>query len=155
MAFCTNCGAPLSPESQFCSSCGAKVAQHAPCAGTSAPAASPEEQDIQNNRAMGILSYIGLLVLVPIFAAKNSPFARFHANQGLVLLIVETAAYVTSVIFAALLGVISRMTSAIIGCILYIGIAVFAVIFIVKGIVSASKGRKDPIPIIGGITILK
>ena len=51
--------------------------------------------DIQNNKAMGILSYIGLLVLIPIFAAKDSKFARFHANQGLVLVIAQ--AIVTTV----------------------------------------------------------
>ena len=47
-----------------------------------------EQEDIQNNKTMAILAYIGILVLIPIFAAKESKFARFHANQGLVLLII-------------------------------------------------------------------
>ena len=44
-----------------------------------------DNQDIQNNKIMAILSYFGILVLVPILAAKESKFARFHANQGLIL----------------------------------------------------------------------
>ena len=43
-----------------------------------------ESQDIQDNKVMNILAYIGILVLVPIFAAKNSKVARFSSNQGLI-----------------------------------------------------------------------
>ena len=50
-----------------------------------------EQEDIQNNKVMSILAYIGPLVLVTIFAAKDSKSARFNANQGLVLLILEAA----------------------------------------------------------------
>ena len=60
--------------------------------------------DIQNNKTMGILSYIGLLVLVPIFAAKNSKFARFHANQGLVLVIAQAIVTTVLSILAAILA---------------------------------------------------
>ena len=48
-----------------------------------------DPNDVSSNRAMGILAYIGVLVLVPLFAAKDSPFARFHCNQGIVLAITE------------------------------------------------------------------
>lgn len=41
-----------------------------------------DPRDIQNNKVMAILAYFGILVLIPIFAAKESKFARFHANQG-------------------------------------------------------------------------
>lgn len=43
--------------------------------------------DIEQNKVMALLSYLGILVLVPLLAAKELRFARFHANQGLVLLI--------------------------------------------------------------------
>ena len=35
---------------------------------------------------MAILAYFGILVLIPILAAKDSKFARFHANQGLLFM---------------------------------------------------------------------
>ena len=46
-----------------------------------------DPQDIELNNRLSLLSYLGILVLVPIFLVKRSRFARFHANQGLVLLI--------------------------------------------------------------------
>ena len=109
--------------------------------------------DIQNNKTMGILSYIGLLVLVPIFAAKDSKFARFHANQGLVLVIAQ--AIVTTVL---------SITAAILGMIPYIGWLlallirlIIPVVYIpsIIGIINAAKGQAKELPIIGGIRILK
>jgi hypothetical protein len=41
-----------------------------------------DPQDAQDNKIMAILAYLGLLFLVPFLAAKESPFARFHTNQG-------------------------------------------------------------------------
>lgn len=41
-----------------------------------------DPQDVQANKVMAILAYFGLLVFVPLFAAKESRFARFHTNQG-------------------------------------------------------------------------
>jgi hypothetical protein len=53
--------------------------------------AAPEEisPDAANNKGMAVLSYLGALVLIPLFARKDSPFARFHINQGLVLMFAE------------------------------------------------------------------
>lgn len=104
---------------------------------------------------MGILAYIGILVLVPIFAAKNSGFARFHANQGLVLLILEAATGILMAILMTIMTASFNLTGiTIIGLItwlLYIPIVIFAVL----GIVAAAKGDKKPLPIIGNIRILK
>jgi len=47
--------------------------------------------DHRENRAlMGILSYIGILVLIPLLsgAGKKDSFVRFHIKQGLVLLVI-------------------------------------------------------------------
>ena len=109
--------------------------------------------DIQNNKTMGILSYIGLLVLVPIFAAKDSKFARFHANQGLVLVIAQ-----------AIITTVLSITAVILGLIPYVGwfLALIVrllipVVYIpsIIGIINAAKGQAKELPIIGGIRILK
>lgn len=52
------------------------------------------EQRISGERCrtkqlMAVLSYFSLLVLLPILCAKDSKYARFHANQGLMLLLVS------------------------------------------------------------------
>ena len=45
-----------------------------------------EKEDVQRNKVMGVLSYIGILVLVPLLAGnKSSPYLRHHLNQGIVL----------------------------------------------------------------------
>ena len=67
-----------------------------------------EAEDIEKNKVMAILAYIGILVLIPIFAAKDSKFAKFHANQGLLLFIIETALGIVNAILGKIpvLGVI-------------------------------------------------
>lgn len=165
MPYCSNCGAQTDRQSRFCSACGAEIPKGA---GEETKTEASEQKkafvaedydearDAENNRAVGILSYlIGLLVLIPAFVSKNSPFTKFHANQGLVMIIMLTAAYIATAIFTAIIAIISPVAAMVLGIILYIGVAVFAIIFVVKGIISAAKGRKDPLPIIGGIKILK
>lgn len=108
-----------------------------------------DAQDIEQNRAMGILAYISWLVLVPIFAAKDSQFARFHANQGLALAICEAGI----VIICGALGLIpfTRWIFSIIEYLVCTGCGVLAVF----GIVFAAQGKCKELPIIGGIKILK
>ena len=109
-----------------------------------------EKEDAQQNKVMGILAYIGILVLVPIFAAKDSKFARFHANQGLVLAIFEVASYL---IFSVILSMIPKIgwLFGVIGWIISVGLLVLAVL----GIVAAARGQAKELPIVGQIKILK
>ncbi len=53
-----------------------------------------DPNDINQNKIMAILAYFGILVVIPILAAKESKFARFHANQGLVLFIASVAYWI-------------------------------------------------------------
>jgi uncharacterized membrane protein len=43
----------------------------------------------QKNTLMGVLSYLGPLVIVSFIVAKDDPFVKFHIRQGLVLLVIE------------------------------------------------------------------
>lgn len=108
-----------------------------------------DQQDIQNNKAMGILAYISWLVLIPLLAAKDSKFARFHCNQGLVLAIAEIAVWV---VFGILSGfpLIGRIFGIIEGL-----ISLVCLIFAVLGIINAANGKAKELPIIGSIKILK
>ncbi len=105
--------------------------------------------DIQQNKVMGILAYISWLVLVPIFGAKNSKFARFHANQGLVLAIAEIICWVV-------LGILTNIPY--IGWIFAIIESLFSLVcvaFAVIGIVNAANGKAKELPIVGKFKILK
>lgn len=46
---------------------------------------------------MASLSYLGILVLIPLFAgASKNAFVKFHAKQGLVILVIEILAIIAA-----------------------------------------------------------
>ncbi len=149
MAFCSNCGAQITDGVQYCPSCGTQVGNPAP------PNTTPvNANDAENNKAMGILAYLGILVIVPILAAKESQFARFHANQGLVLCLGAIAYAVAISILIPILIAISWRLGLLFSNILWIGSLFFGVLAIM-GIINAATGKMKELPIIGKFTILK
>lgn len=46
-----------------------------------------DPKDIEQNKAIACLSYLGILFLIPMLAKKDSQFAQQHAKQGLVMFI--------------------------------------------------------------------
>jgi uncharacterized membrane protein len=119
--------------------------------------------DATANKVYGILAYLGILVLVSIFAApKESRYAKFHANQGLVLAIVEIGGIIVITILQAILTAIFVAVNpwsiapitiifALISSVFGIGCLVFAIL----GIVNAANNQLKPLPVIGKYTILK
>lgn len=106
-----------------------------------------------NDKVYGILSYIGILVLVPLLAGKTQ-FARFHANQGLVLFIADIIFAVIINISVFALSLIPFVGAAIGGIISGVfGLGIF--ILMIMGIVNAVNGEMKPLPIIGGIKLIK
>lgn len=165
MAFCKYCGTELRNGASFCENCGGKVET----AGTNSNHGFADEvnskindfsntadttseyspEDISSNKLMAILAYLGILVLIPVFCAKNSPYARFHTNQGAVLAIAE-------IVINLVISVLSGFPS--IGWLFTLigGIAdvAFFVLMII-GIINAVNGKAKELPVIGGIRILK
>jgi uncharacterized membrane protein len=109
----------------------------------SAPQApQADKADVEKNKTMGILAYI--IFFIPLLAAKDSKFAMYHANQGLVLFLASVAIYIVGMIIP------------IIGWFLIIPLGQIAIlVFAILGIINASKGEMKPLPLIGGINILK
>lgn len=180
MAFCTNCGKELNESDKYCPFCGKEVGVHNNT--YSAPKGSDfsdkfneytntedktyefDRMDISDNKVFALLSYIGILVLVPLIAAPKSRFARFHANQGLVLLIGEVA---YSTVRGVLLGALKLLRHVtlfggalfspvywavnIITGVLSLAFLVFAII----GIINAAQGKAKELPIISKFKIIK
>jgi uncharacterized membrane protein len=46
--------------------------------------------DIEKNKQVAALSYIWILVFIPLLTKKDSRFTQFHAKQGLLLFAIET-----------------------------------------------------------------
>lgn len=113
-----------------------------------------KSNDTSNDTLMGVLAYIGILCFIPLLAAKDSEFAQFHAKQGLNLFLLEVGVAVLSWVlgFMSIVGglaFLGLMTMAI--WIVQIGFFVLSII----GIVNALNGKKEPLPIIGGIKLVK
>ncbi len=174
MALCKNCGAQIEDNVKFCPQCGATAenigtqqtqpqqneaaqnnfsAKFASLNNTADTTAEFDANDVTQNKAMAILAYFGPLVLIPIFAAKGSKFARYHSNQGLLLLIACTA-------WSIVYNIINRIILAISWRLYFISsiIGIFSIVFIVLaviGIVNAANGKAKELPVIGKYKILK
>ncbi len=93
-------------------------------------------EDIEQNKLMALLSYLGILVLIPLLAKKDSPYAQFHAKQGLVLLLGWIAATVINVI-------------PILGQIVFVLCSIFLFVLFIIGIINALSGNVKELPLIG------
>lgn len=99
------------------------------------------KEDIEKNKVMGILAYI--LFFIPLLAAKDSPFARYHANQGLVLFIFGFGGGLILSLIPILGWIIAPIFSVL--------VTVLAVI----GIINVANGRAKELPLIGKFKLLK
>lgn len=100
------------------------------------------KEDIEQNKVMAILAYI--LFLIPMLAAKESPFAKFHTNQGLLVFLAAIAINIVGAIIP------------FIGWLLILPLGNLAVfILAIMGIINAANGKAKKLPIIGNIEILK
>lgn len=52
---------------------------------TQGPKMTFDPKDVEENKFIACLSYVGILFLVPLLAAKTSKYAQEHAKQGLVM----------------------------------------------------------------------
>ena len=108
-----------------------------------------DPQDIEKNKIMAILAYLGFLVIIPLLCAGESRFARFHVNQGLVLLITDI---ILGTIFALvgwlpLIGWLVKIVRWLASVIFFL--------FMVIGILNAYHGKAKDLPFIGWIRLLR
>lgn len=89
--------------------------------------------DINDEKLMAGLSYLGVLVLIPLLIRKNNPFVYFHAKQGLVIFIGEVIA------------LIAGQWLVVVGSLLFILLLIASVV----GLIQALQGRRFSIPGIG------
>lgn len=94
-----------------------------------------EVVDVDESKLMAALSYVGVLVLVPLLVRRDDAFVRWHAKQGLVLLI------------GMVIALLAVVWVPVIGNVLFLVLLVVSVI----GLVQALLGRRWKIPIIGQV----
>ncbi len=104
------------------------------------------KKDVDQNKALAIIGYIfPFLFFVPLITdAKNSHYAKFHANQQLNLLL--------AIIIVNIAGTIIPVLGWFL--ILPIG-TIILIVLAIMGIVNAAKGETKPLPITGGFTLIR
>lgn len=101
-----------------------------------------DQSDIEKNKVMGILAYI--LFFVPLLAARESRYAMYHANQGLILFLVALGVNIVG-------GIIPFL-----GPLLIIPLGNLCVfVLMILGIINAANGKQAPLPLIGNFQIIK
>ncbi|MCI6061240.1 MAG: zinc-ribbon domain-containing protein [Dorea sp.] len=113
------------------------------------------QEEVRQNKGMGILSYFGFLVLIPLLAGnKKSEYVKQHVNQGVSLFVIS--AILDLLDGEAVFGLYSFINfgnTMLSGILDIAGFAIF--IIAIMGIVSACKGTKKELPLVGNIKIFK
>lgn len=95
-----------------------------------------ETKDIEENKAVAMLSYLWILFLIPLFLKQDSKFCMYHAKQGLVLFIAWLVVALISIVpfLGWLLG--------------FIG-AVILLVLTIMGIIKSLNGEYWEMPWLG------
>lgn len=171
MIYCTKCGSKVQEGMNYCPVCGERITAGA--YGQSydqdrmdqefsanmnynyQSSVDEEVLDIQNNKFIAVCSYIGILVLVPIFIRRESPFTRFHANQGLLIFLGEIICQAVSRGMHMVRGWGWPFWGfGMAGNVLDILELVF-VVFSIWGVINVCTGKYASLPVIGSIRLLK
>ena len=139
MAFCSKCGSELPAGSATCPSCGAIIGGEAtvPAVDIYDHTADYDAKDISENKVYALCAYAFdvLGIIICLLAAKDSPYAQFHAREA-------TKITVATVIVAVLTSVLCWT------CIVPVaGIVVLCILCVVKVIafVQVCQGKaKEP-----------
>lgn len=193
MAFCKNCGNQISDDAMFCDKCGTSVndngastqqneqqyggpQQYSGAQQYSDPQQNgyyqqpvqPEilsdDADVQNNKGIAWLSYVSLLFLIPLFAAKHSEYTRFHVRQGATLCAASLAYAIVQAVLMAILNSIFRPELtwfgyrqhpfvSLVGVILGLA-SIFFLVLAIIGIVNAATGKRAELPVIGKFDLI-
>ena len=108
------------------------------------------KKDIEDGKLMGILSYIGILCLIPYLTEKENEFVKYHAKQGLNLFLIE-------VICSAGLSIIGGMLWLLIGLVALVSscVGLLALALSIMGIVNVCNGEAKELPIINKFKLIK
>ncbi|MCL1877086.1 hypothetical protein FWF74_03580 [Candidatus Saccharibacteria bacterium] len=136
--------------------------------------AKAKTKEIEEGKAMAILSYIGILALISYFAGdKKNKFLRYHAIQGINLMLIGiaycvVAGIINGIIWAIALSGCNNVGSilaggcsygnfgwaSIVSFIVWIPMIILGILEII-GIVNAVNGKEKEVPILGKFKFIK
>jgi len=104
---------------------------------------------VSDNRSLWIvLSYLGLLALIPLLVEKDDSEVQWHAKHGLVLTGVEFIVFIG----LSVVGMVIGAMSAGLGCILGLAWPIVMVAILVLHVMCIMKGLKGERMIIPGVS---
>lgn len=106
---------------------------------TTAPASTTATPTEDNALLMGILCYLGILVIIPYLMAKDNAHVKFHLKQGIVLVVIELILYALGmmVLVPILWPIISLLN---LGCL----------VLSIIGIINVVQKKEVALPLVGG-----
>ena len=134
---------------ELAASCSAMPPLPGATAAAPPPFTASTTDDIDKSRAFAILAYFWILFLVALIAAPQSKFAKYHANQDLILFI----ATIIGAVGCKILGYFP-----FINFLLLVIVPVFWggwLVLAVLGVVNAAGGQCKPLPLIGHYQLIK
>jgi fumarate reductase subunit D len=102
------------------------------------PQFSPPQGPVQKSQisAMALISYLGILCLIPILTKDQDEFVKFHSRQGLVILIGEVAVLIVMFLIPPLWGLLGLVN-------------LFWLVLSIVGIMNVINNKKEQIPLVG------
>jgi uncharacterized membrane protein len=103
---------------------------------TGAPQGGGAQKPVDQNTLMGVLAYIGPLIIVSYLMAKDNSFVKFHIKQALILFIIEIATWFIGGMFWPLWMILNVVNLAVL-------------VLSIIGIVNVVQGKEKELPLIG------
>jgi uncharacterized membrane protein len=137
---------PIRTVSELSSATGAGIPPTSSSAAPLNDGDTPDPADVDKNKIFAVLAYISILFLVPLLAAKESRFARYHTNQGVVLFLAGVICGIAGMILSFI---------PFVGCLVMPAVLIAILVFVVLGIINAAQGVCKPLPLIGQFKLIK
>lgn len=140
--YCPSCGNSVKVMSTTCPTCGFSINIKLYDLEADKTAADVKKQDIRSNKKYAVLSYMGSLIIIPLFAAKKSDFLNFHNNQGLIMCIIYLISGLSFFLpnMGKMIGLILLLVSLALGT---------------WGIANVIKGETKELPFVGKYRITR
>ncbi len=99
-----------------------------------------KKEHIEEGKSIAWLSYILILVLIPLMVQRENPYTKFHIKQGLVLLVTWIILYIIGIIFNFV---------PILRILVWLAVWGITIYFVIVGIRNSLNGKLEKLPIIG------
>ncbi len=109
-----------------------------------------EDKEVQEGKGLAWLGYLGILFLIPLLAAKDNKFAKFHGKQGMIFcigaVVISIALLIITFIFAFI-----PYVGWVLNILLWLAYGILFFVLAIIGIIQALGGKYWKMPIFGPI----